>query len=146
MSSLDHAHGSQRRVGAGQDTSLWRSAIQATLHCLTGCAIGEVLGMVIATAFGWGNAASIGISIVPFISSDPALCPSTRMSYAPRRTSAPMALCVSFSVAVTVDPLRDSGVVSVGPGGHHRFDAGRYVGPEPDHVEGACGACLVRRP
>jgi hypothetical protein len=64
VSSLDHAHGSQRRVGAGQDTSLWRSAIQATLHCLTGCAIGEVLGMVIATAFGWGNAASIGISIV----------------------------------------------------------------------------------
>jgi hypothetical protein len=45
-------------------SSLWRSAIQATVHCLTGCAIGEVLGMVIATAFGWGNAASIGISIV----------------------------------------------------------------------------------
>jgi hypothetical protein len=44
--------------------SLWRSAIQATVHCLTGCAIGEVLGMVIATAFAWGNAASIGISVV----------------------------------------------------------------------------------
>jgi hypothetical protein len=43
---------------------LWRSAIQATVHCLTGCAIGEVLGMVIATAFAWGNAASIGISVV----------------------------------------------------------------------------------
>src|SRR5215471_10037475 len=45
-------------------SSLTRSAIQATLHCLTGCAIGEVLGMVIATALSWGNAASIGISIV----------------------------------------------------------------------------------
>jgi hypothetical protein len=44
--------------------SLWRSAIQATLHCLTGCAIGEVLGMIIATALAWGNAASIGISVV----------------------------------------------------------------------------------
>jgi len=44
--------------------SLTRSAVQATLHCLTGCAIGEVLGMVIATALGWGNAASISISIV----------------------------------------------------------------------------------
>jgi hypothetical protein len=44
--------------------SLWRSAIQATVHCLTGCAIGEVLGMVIATAFAWGNAASIEISVV----------------------------------------------------------------------------------
>jgi hypothetical protein len=41
-----------------------RTAIQATLHCLTGCAIGEILGMVIATAVGLGNAASIGLSIV----------------------------------------------------------------------------------
>jgi len=39
-------------------------AVQATLHCLTGCAIGEVLGMVIASALGWGNAPSIAISIV----------------------------------------------------------------------------------
>jgi len=44
--------------------SLTRSAVQATLHCLAGCAVGEVLGMVLATAFGWGNAASIAISIV----------------------------------------------------------------------------------
>ena len=43
---------------------LTRSAIRATLHCLTGCAIGEVLGMVIATALDWGNAASIALSIV----------------------------------------------------------------------------------
>jgi Domain of unknown function (DUF4396) len=38
--------------------------VQATLHCLTGYAIGEVLGMVIATALLWGNAATIAISIV----------------------------------------------------------------------------------
>ena len=43
---------------------LWRSAVQATVHCLTGCAIGEVLGMELATAFGWGNAASIAVSVV----------------------------------------------------------------------------------
>ena len=43
--------------------SLNRSAFQATTHCLTGCAIGEVLGMIIATALGWGNAASIAISV-----------------------------------------------------------------------------------
>ena len=43
--------------------SLNRSAFQATTHCLTGCAIGEVLGMVVATAFGWGNASSIAISV-----------------------------------------------------------------------------------
>ncbi|WP_433265310.1 DUF4396 domain-containing protein [Actinosynnema sp. CS-041913] len=36
----------------------WKTAISATLHCLTGCAIGEVLGMVIGTALGlpdWGT-------------------------------------------------------------------------------------------
>jgi hypothetical protein len=49
-----HAHSS----------SLNRLAFSATLHCLTGCAIGEVLGLVIATALGWGNAASIAIAVV----------------------------------------------------------------------------------
>src|SRR4051794_39692035 len=38
-------------------------ALSATLHCLTGCAIGEIVGMIIATALGLGNAASIFISI-----------------------------------------------------------------------------------
>jgi hypothetical protein len=45
-------------------TSLNRSAFQATVHCLTGCAIGEVLGMVVATALGWGNAATIALSVL----------------------------------------------------------------------------------
>ncbi|GHJ98619.1 DUF4396 domain-containing protein [Streptomyces sp. NPDC003753] len=40
----------------------WRTAAQATLHCLTGCAIGEVLGMVIGTAAGLHNAATVVIS------------------------------------------------------------------------------------
>ena len=45
-------------------TPLTRSAVQATVHCLTGCAIGEVLGMVLATGLGWGNAVSIAVSTV----------------------------------------------------------------------------------
>ena len=47
-----------------EQTSLTRSAVQATLHCLTGCAIGEILGMVIASALGWSNLASIVLSTV----------------------------------------------------------------------------------
>ena len=47
---------------AGMDTS-WRMAITATRHCLTGCAIGEVLGMVLATWWGWHDAAAIGLSV-----------------------------------------------------------------------------------
>ncbi|WP_306210447.1 DUF4396 domain-containing protein [Actinoplanes sp. RD1] len=44
--------------------SSWRTAISATLHCLTGCAIGEVLGMVIGTSAGLHNAATVVLSIV----------------------------------------------------------------------------------
>ena len=44
--------------------SLNRLALQATTHCLTGCAIGEVAGMVIATALAWGAFASIALSVV----------------------------------------------------------------------------------
>jgi Domain of unknown function (DUF4396) len=48
---------------AGHGESLNRSAVRATAHCLTGCAVGEVLGMVIATALSWGKGASIAISV-----------------------------------------------------------------------------------
>jgi hypothetical protein len=44
--------------------SLTQSAVKATLHCLTGCAIGEILGMVIATALDLSNLASVVLSIV----------------------------------------------------------------------------------
>jgi hypothetical protein len=44
--------------------SLNHSAFQATIHCLTGCAIGEVLGLMVATALDWSNAASIALAVV----------------------------------------------------------------------------------
>jgi len=50
---MAHAHGSLNRV-----------ALSATLHCLTGCAIGEVLGMIIGTALGWGDWATIALAVV----------------------------------------------------------------------------------
>jgi hypothetical protein len=53
-----HAHA----IGMGKPT--WSMAAQATLHCLTGCAIGEVLGMIIGTAFGWGNVPTTILAIV----------------------------------------------------------------------------------
>ncbi|WP_433333090.1 DUF4396 domain-containing protein [Spirillospora sp. CA-294931] len=43
--------------------NLTRQAVSATLHCLTGCAIGEVLGMVIGTALGWGNVQTIALAV-----------------------------------------------------------------------------------
>jgi hypothetical protein len=49
--------------GGGRSRTTWRTAAQATLHCLTGCAIGEILGMVIGTAAGLGNGPTVVISI-----------------------------------------------------------------------------------
>ena len=47
-----------------ETAGLNRLALMATVHCLTGCAIGEILGMVLATWWGWGNFASIVLAIV----------------------------------------------------------------------------------
>ena len=49
---------------SGDGGALTRTAVTATLHCLTGCAIGEVLGMVIGTALGWSNGATVVLSVV----------------------------------------------------------------------------------
>ena len=44
--------------------NLNRLAFSATVHCLTGCAIGEVLGMIIGTALGWGDFETIALAVV----------------------------------------------------------------------------------
>jgi hypothetical protein len=41
-----------------------RVALSATLHCLTGCAIGEILGMLIGTALGWSNLPTLALAVV----------------------------------------------------------------------------------
>jgi hypothetical protein len=43
--------------------SLNRNAFEATIHCLTGCAIGEVLGLMVATVLDWSNLASIALAV-----------------------------------------------------------------------------------
>jgi hypothetical protein len=47
----------------GHGENLNGLATSATFHCLTGCAIGEVVGMVVATALGWGDVASIALAV-----------------------------------------------------------------------------------
>ena len=47
-----------------ESPSLNRLAFSATVHCLTGCAIGEILGMVIGTGLGWGNLPTVVLSVV----------------------------------------------------------------------------------
>ena len=51
-------------MAAHAETSLNRLAASATTHCLTGCAIGEVLGFIIGTALGWGDFQTIALAVV----------------------------------------------------------------------------------
>jgi hypothetical protein len=97
-------------------TSLTRSAIQATVHCLTGCAIGEVLGMVLATALGWGNALSIAVSTLlafffgymltlqPVLRAGVPFGRATRLAFA------------SDTVSIAVMELVDNGFILLVPG------------------------------
>ncbi|MGH2966909.1 MAG: DUF4396 domain-containing protein [Solirubrobacterales bacterium] len=59
---------SQEQPGAAIEAgteggSLNSLAVSATTHCLTGCAMGEIVGMAIATALGWGNVARIALAV-----------------------------------------------------------------------------------
>ncbi|MGF1237861.1 DUF4396 domain-containing protein [Streptomyces sp. 2-6] len=70
MTHPAHDHGAHHHAGPRREGhhhapagASWRTAAQATLHCLTGCAIGEVLGMVVGTAVGLHNAATVVVSI-----------------------------------------------------------------------------------
>ncbi len=56
----DHLHHNHSSV---KEQSLNSVALMATVHCLSGCAIGEIAGMVIGTAMGWSNAATIALAI-----------------------------------------------------------------------------------
>jgi hypothetical protein len=59
----DHREHSATTTGE-RAPSLNRTAFDATVHCLTGCAIGEVLGLATATALGWEDAPSIALAVV----------------------------------------------------------------------------------
>lgn len=62
MSSSTHAqHHHEAMPTSGK--ALTQVALSATLHCLTGCAIGEVLGMLIGTALGFSNAGTVLLSV-----------------------------------------------------------------------------------
>ncbi|MED7923160.1 DUF4396 domain-containing protein [Nonomuraea sp. LP-02] len=56
-------HGDHHHPAPAHRTATWAAAAQATLHCLTGCAIGEVLGMVIGTWRGLSSPATVVLSV-----------------------------------------------------------------------------------
>jgi hypothetical protein len=92
-----------------------RTAVQATLHCLTGCAIGEVLGMVLASALGWGDAASIAISVVLAFAFGYALTLRSILGVVGLRRGARLALA-SDTVSIGVMEVVDNAFVLLVPG------------------------------
>ena len=63
-SGRHEGHGVQPAPDAGPERrELNRLAVSATVHCLTGCAIGEVLGMVLATWWGWSDLPSVALAV-----------------------------------------------------------------------------------
>jgi hypothetical protein len=112
VSIVSHAHHAMPTSGR----ALTGVSISATLHCLTGCAIGEIVGMAISTAFGFSNAASIVLSIaLAFVfgytlTSLPLLRAGMALA-----AVAPIALA-SDTFSITVMELIDNAVVLVIPG------------------------------
>jgi hypothetical protein len=101
---------------AHAEQDLNRAAFSATTHCLTGCAIGEVLGMAIATAAGWGNLVSIVLAIVLafFFGYLLTLWPVLRAGLSLRQATG-VALAAD-TVSIAIMEAVDNGFVIVVPG------------------------------
>jgi Domain of unknown function (DUF4396) len=99
----------------------WAMAATATLHCLTGCAIGEVLGMVIGTATGMGNAATVVLSIaLAFVFGYALTMRGVLASGVGLREALKIALAAD-TVSIAVMEIVDNGVILAVPGS---MDAG----------------------
>ncbi|GAA1628141.1 DUF4396 domain-containing protein [Nonomuraea maheshkhaliensis] len=94
----------------------WSTAVSATLHCLTGCAIGEVLGLVIATWLGWSTTPSIVLAVVLafFFGYLLTLLPLRRAGVN-WRTAIKLALAAD-TVSILVMEIVDNGVMLAIPG------------------------------
>ena len=100
---------------------LGRLALSATVHCLTGCAIGEVLGMVVGTALGWHDLETIVLAVVlafgfgygltmrPLLASGMAFGEATRLALA------------ADTASIAVMEVVDNGVMLLIPGAMHAY-------------------------
>jgi hypothetical protein len=108
-----HAHGHEHGAHGG---SLNRVALSATAHCLTGCAIGEVLGVIIGTALGWGNFETIvlAIALAFLFGYSLTMLPLLRAGLA-FAAAVPLALA-SDTLSIAVMELVDNAIILVVPG------------------------------
>jgi hypothetical protein len=102
--------------------SLDRLALSATVHCLTGCGIGEVLGLVIATQLGWHDAPAIALAVVlafvfgygltlrPLLSSGLAVRSALGLAFAADTLSITVMEIVDNAILLVIPGAMDAGV------------------------------------
>src|SRR5690349_17716041 len=93
--------------------SLNKVAASATLHCLTGCAIGEVLGMILSSLWGWGAIPSIALVVGYSLS----IIPVFRHGVALRKALGLVLAADTLSI-LTME-LADNGFILLVPGAIH---------------------------
>jgi hypothetical protein len=98
------------------EQSLNRIAFSATVHCLTGCAIGETLGMIIGTALGWGDWETIALAVALafFFGYSLTMLPLLRSGLA-LSAAVPVALAAD-TVSITVMEIVDNAIMLMIPG------------------------------
>ncbi|MCB5183050.1 DUF4396 domain-containing protein [Streptomyces antimicrobicus] len=107
----DHGHG-----GHGGGAVTWSAAAKATLHCLTGCAIGEILGMVIGTALAWGNVPTMVLAVVlAFVFGYALTLLAVRRGGLDLKSAIKVALAAD-TVSIAVMELVDNGIIALVPG------------------------------
>jgi hypothetical protein len=94
----------------------WAVAAKATLHCLTGCAFGEVLGMVIGTALGWHDVPTmvLAIALAFLFGYSFTLYAVTKAGLGPKAAIG-VALAAD-TLSITVMEIVDNGVLLLVPG------------------------------
>ena len=99
-----------------QIRNIKRLAVSATVHCLTGCAIGEVLGMVIGTALSWANMPTVALSVVlAFFFGYALTIRPLRRAGLPLGRAVRLALA-SDTVSISVMEVVDNGIMLAVPG------------------------------
>jgi Domain of unknown function (DUF4396) len=98
------------------EQSLNRLAFSATVHCLTGCAIGEVLGMIIGTALGWSDFQTIALAVVLafFFGYSLTMLPLLRSGLA-LSAAVPVALAAD-TISITIMEIVDNAIMLLIPG------------------------------
>src|SRR4029450_10544470 len=116
MAEDTHAGHVHHAPSASATASLNRLAFSATWHCLTGCAIGEVLGVAIGTILGWGNLETLllAIALAFFFGYSLTMLPLLRAGLA-LGAAIPLAFA-SDTLSIAVMEIVDNAIMLVIPG------------------------------